>query len=285
MLFVMLSVVASPAFVFAAGPQNASPGTAGSNAPLGIGNTSTGTQNGNMLGAPGFGAGTATSVQGQIGDGLQNVLRYREEFEKNKSEYLDSLRQRKEEMIQSAQQKRENLRENIAQFQQEHQEQVQEMRQTLLQKLQQFQNQTKARIVSNVDEQLRELNERLLNHYSDLLGQMEAVLANIQSRIEKVAALGTDVTDMDALVVAARNKIQEARAAITTQATKVYAVVVENEDDVRAEVGVARQALHEDLTVVRNAMVAARDAVHAAAVALAQLPNVSVEPSATSTGE
>jgi len=238
----------------------------------------------------GFGAGNsedddddeATSTQNLIQARTQErfevLSQYREEFQEDREAYLEAVRERREEMVQQAQQNREEIRNDVEQMRNEYREQVQERRQELLQQLAQFRNEEKAQIIATVDEQLRALNERLLDHFADLLEQLELVLANIQSRIDKVAALGTDVTSINTLVDTAQTKIADARKAITDQADNVYTIVIENEEDARADVGVVRQQLQDDLSVVRTAVIAARSAVHDIAVALAQLPRVDEEP-------
>lgn len=122
---------------------------------------------------------------------------------------------------------------------------------------------------------LNNINERVTGHFTDVLNQIDKMLDRVKTRASKAEANGLNVSTVNAEITNAQNAITAARAAVATQAGKVYTVqTTGNETTFRSDVGKTRQALHQDLVAARDTVKAARDAVRKAAVTLAQIPRV-----------
>ena len=178
----------------------------------------------------------------------------------NKEEFA---RERIENTKQLMQERRENIREKI-----------EEKRQIIKERLEKVEDERKQRIAEHLYDQINNLNERMSNTFSFILDKIEAVLSRIETRSEKAAENGADVSTVEAAITEAINAISASRAAIEAQSQKVYVFEVNSEETLRLDVGSIRQSLHNDLVEVRRTIVAAREAVRKAAVALARIPRV-----------
>ena len=147
--------------------------------------------------------------------------------------------------------------------------------------LERFRDERKRQIVLRLANGLEEVNRRMIERFTENIDHIEDVLERVSSRADKAAAHGVDIAAVRSAIVSAESAIAAARAAITVQAGKTYPVNLTDESTARADVAAAKQALESDLKAVRALVQTARDAVHAAAVALAGIPRVDdyeVEP-------
>lgn len=155
-------------------------------------------------------------------------------------------------------------------------------REELRQRLADFRDEQKKRKVENIDARMDALNERWTRHFSLALEQLENVLEKIAERTADAAESGNDVAAMSVAITSAKASLAISRTATVLQAGKTYTIAVSTEDALRADVGNARQALHDDLVVVREIVKNARDAVRHAATVFAQAVNNEAGKTATS---
>lgn len=140
--------------------------------------------------------------------------------------------------------------------------------------VQKVKDERKREVVERTDARLGELNERRLNHFSNVLAKLEDVLERVTSRADRAEGRGLDVTTVRTAISEALKAVENSRLAIQTQTGKTYTITVTSEGNLRVDVEKARRALHDDLAKVRETVKAAHDAVRRAAVALAQIPRV-----------
>jgi len=151
---------------------------------------------------------------------------------------------------------------------------IQNKREALKEQLQKVKDERKKAAVERIDIRLDELNERMTNHFSSLLDKLEDVLTRVSSRADKAEEKGLSVSSVRTAVTEALSAIEAARTAVTDQTGKTYTIVVSSEDNLRVDVGKARQALHGDLAKVRETIRTAHEAVKSAAVLLAQIHRI-----------
>lgn len=160
----------------------------------------------------------------------------------------------------------------------------------LNEKLKTIKDERKKQTVQKVNAEIQAINTRKLEHYSNVLNQIEEVLKKVGTRVDNAAARGIEVGAVRTNMVAVQTAITTARAAIVTQSTKVYTVTVTTEGKLKNDTGVTRKALQNDLSVVQNLVKAAHEALRKAAVSLAQVPRIndtngSATSTATTTGQ
>jgi hypothetical protein len=159
----------------------------------------------------------------------------------------------------------------------------QQTREKLLERLQQIKDQRKQQIVLRLNERFENLNKITTTHFNEVLGKLEKVLERIGTRADKVQSRGLDVSAVRLAIADAQKAIAEAKTAVAAQAAKTYPLAITTENKLREEIKIVRDSLHTDLKTTRTKVVSARDAVHKAAITLAQLPRVDEPAAATST--
>lgn len=203
---------------------------------------------------------------------VSSVQGMKEIIQTKREEFKALMETQREEFKKTVEAKREEAKQTIA-----------AKREELKDRLKELKDARKEQAVAKLYDSINALNERLTKHYLAVLEQVEKVLANVEGRADKAAANGLEVGTARTAVTIAESAIAAARTAVQAQAAKVYAVTVNASSTVKSDVQAVRQALHTDLAAVQQVVVAARDAVHQAAVTLAQIPRVDEEPSVTST--
>ena len=151
---------------------------------------------------------------------------------------------------------------------------IQDKREALRAQLQKVKDERRREVVERIDVRLDELNARMLDHFSNVLDRLEDVLERIASRADKAEGRGLDVSTVRTAITDALSSITSARSAVQVQAGNTCIVTVTTENNLRVDVGKARKCLHDNLTVVREAVKAAKEAVRRAATTLAQIPRV-----------
>ena len=147
---------------------------------------------------------------------------------------------------------------------------VETKRAELKEELQKIKDERKKQVVEKIDEQIAALNERMLNHFSKVLDQMETVLTNISTRADRAEARGVDTTGTRGAIEDTYAAIEVSRAAIEAQFDKVYTIEIGSEETLKVDVGEVRRMLHDDLESIRNTVKEAHDAIRSATVMLAQ---------------
>lgn len=182
------------------------------------------------------------------------------------------IKKRKEEFAEMMSEQREKTKKRI-----------EEKQRTLREKLQSIKEERKRTIVENIDKRLDALNEQKTSHYAKALDQMDVVLEKIEERVQRAGAQVKDVAPAVAAITNAKNKIAAARSAVVVQVGKAYVISITTDAKLKDDVTKTRDVLKADLANVFTSVKDARDAVHAAAVALAQAVKTEKEVSATST--
>lgn len=182
-----------------------------------------------------------------------------------------------------AKEKREDLRESLKTKREETKKKIEDERAKLKAKLAKLKDERKKNIVEKVAQQIKELNDRLTNHFTDVLEKLGKTLARIEARIKKGEERGMDVSSARRALETANAEIKKAEEAVKLQATKVYPISITTEEELKVDVGAAREALNKDLRVLRDVVQAARNAVQNVATTLAQIPKVEKDKVATTT--
>ncbi len=201
------------------------------------------------------------------------VRNLRDDIQKKTQEFKDTIKVKKAELENQIKVKRDELKVN----------------------LKKIKDTTKQQAVQKIDNQIDDLNSQMMVHFSDMLDKMSAVLVKIGDRVDRASQQGYDVSSVRTALDNANKAIVVARSAIVAQSSKTYIIKITTKNGLRGSVGRARDALHADLTTVKNAVQAANEAVRKAAVTLGQLrgqspllsplpsPSVLVTPTPTPT--
>ena len=198
-----------------------------------------------------------------------------EQFQKQREEAKEQIQQKREEVKNAVEVRREELKTTIA-----------AKREALKDRLQVVRDEKKKQAVERIYTTLNAINERMTDHFLNVLDQVEDVLDRVQGRSDKAKANDLDVSSAQTAIDAAHRAIDEARTAVREQAAKSYSITVTDEATLRENAKSAKEQLRKDLEAAKDAVKAARDSVRIAAVALAQIPRVDeVEVSSESVTE
>lgn len=216
---------------------------------------------------------------------LEEAKRIREEAQNRvealKTEMLDVVKQKREEFVKRVQEERQEFASQMEVRRAEFEKQIQEQKAKIAEEALKIRDEKKKEIIMRVGENINEANVKTMEKFSSVLEKLESVLANIMTRADKAEAGGQDVSSIRTAGETAKNAISASRASIQTQAGKTYSFTVGSEDTVKSDVGTARDALRADLEIIKTSVQKAREAVHAVATTLAQIPNVNTYDFAT----
>jgi len=212
---------------------------------------------------------------------LQSVIKERvlEKAKERVQQHLplkvEEFRKQREEMRSELKEKQKQTREMIKTKREQMVQKIQEYREQLRERLKKIKNETKKKIVERIYQRVDDLNERITNHFLDVLDRLEEILERIESRTAKAVLHGRDVSEAEEAIKVAWTAIETAREAVRLQAEKVYQPPeITSEENLRIEVGALRQQLHSDLKAVEKLVKEARDKVREAAVTLAKVPRI-----------
>lgn len=153
----------------------------------------------------------------------------------------------------------------------------------LTEKLKTIKDERKKEVVKKISGQFQEINTRRLEHFSNVLKQMEEVLAKVKARAEKATTGGADTSALTAKIAAFETAVTTARAAIVAQSAKVYSIEITTEDHLKNNTGATRQALQADLKTVFDLVKNAHESLKMVMKELSKIRIVGSEEHASTT--
>ena len=224
--------------------------------------------------------GRTSTTQEELRQNVQNI---RTEAAKEIQDARENFKKTVDAKRVELQNARENFKKTVEVKRAELKNTIQTQRDELKTKLQNIKDERKKTAVERIDQNLTNLNARMTTHYTNVLDQISGVLARVTSRADKAQTNGKDVTTVRTAITNAQNAIDAAQVAVVAQAGKTYSMNISGDETLKNDVGVARQALRDDLKKVEDSVKAARDGVRQAAITLAQIQGVDELKDATST--
>ena len=226
-------------------------------------------------------------VRREVKDMRAAATSTRQEMKNTIEQQREMLKQKMEQAKQAMETRREEFRKAAEIKKDEAKKKIEENRVKLQEKLKNIKDEKKKTAVEAVDRQLTEINANRMEHFTNVVAQIEKVLQNIISRETKAEVAGKNVETIKIDITAAQTAIAAARAAIVTQSAKTYALAIGQESTLRVDVEKSRRALKADLKAVEGMVKAAHEAIKKAATDLAKIQGVDTvdmpAPAATST--
>ncbi len=208
----------------------------------------------------------------EVRDSRKNI---KKEVKDKKAEVENEIKNLKEDVQKKTQEFKDTVKAKRAELQ----DQIKAKREELRANLKKIKDASKQQSVENIDKQLDDLNSQTMTRFSDMLDKMSAVLVRTGDRVNKASQRGYDVSSVRLAIDNANKAIATARSAIVAQTGKTYVIKITSENGLKGSVGKARDSLHADLAVVKNAVQAANEAVRKVAVVLGQLKGQNLSPS------
>lgn len=168
----------------------------------------------------------------------------------------DNLEKRKEN-ISNRQEIRTEKREAVSQLK----EKMQAAREQFKTKLEQIKDTTKKAVVERMDTRLAAINQNQTGRMLDRLNRLTNVVNRLQQEITSLKTAGKDTSNAEDLLVQAQTAIETAKAGVTAQAEKSYAITLTDETGLRGDVGTTVSQLKTDLAKTHQTVIDAKQAV------------------------
>jgi hypothetical protein len=189
----------------------------------------------------------------------------------------EMLGEKRGELLQAIQDKRDLFKEEFEARKDEMQAKREDMRAKFQADLLKIKDENKRARVENISNNFAEINISVTTRASGIVDQIETVLVSIESRTDKAATNGADVTKVRASIVVAETAIADARVAIAAQVAKVYETSITSDATVKNSLQSTRDQFRADLQAMNTKIKAAHSATRKAAEALKAIPNVDAE--------
>ncbi len=156
-------------------------------------------------------------------------------------------------------------------------------REAFQEKVATIRDERKKQLVVNIATRMTTVNTNRTNQMSQNLEKLSSILTNIKNRAATAKTNGKDTTAVDTAVTNAESAIANAQSAVATQAGKEYVITLTatGEATLRNEVFTTTKQLQSDITTVYNLMVAAKQAVMQAYMALTKVIGTPVVKTST----
>lgn len=141
----------------------------------------------------------------------------------------------------------------------------------LKEKLKVVKDEKKKTIVEGLDTKISALNVKLTEKIGEQLTKMSDLVIRLSERADKAKTEGLVVAQFETDIVLAKTAIATAQTAVTAQASKVYAVTVTTEANLKTDLGAVQQQMRADLKVVQDLLGLAKEAVRKAGGSLATI--------------
>ncbi len=190
---------------------------------------------------------------------------------KRPKENLEELRMEKKEGLDKIKSERKSLHEEIKKKRAEIKEQFKEKRAEFKAHLAEIKDARKQKIVEKLDTKLSTVNTNHTNRWAEALEKMEEILSKLTEKANQAKSLGTNTTTAENSIQSAQTAIDQAKNAVTTQAGKEYVLNISDEKLLKNTVGTTVSGLRLDLQSVHKLVIAAKQKVMEAALAVRQL--------------
>lgn len=191
----------------------------------------------------------------------------------------EMIEEKRDSLLSSIQERRDLFKQEFEVLREEMKARHEALREKFQADLLKIKDENRRTKVENISNNFTEINIQVTARASTTVDKIEAALVSIESRADKAAVNGADVTNVRALIVTAETAIADARTAITTQIAKVYSSTISSDGTVKASLQSTRDQFRADLKVMKDKIKAAHSATKRAAEALKNIPNVDAEVS------
>ncbi|MFH1188754.1 MAG: hypothetical protein V1652_02835 [bacterium] len=203
-----------------------------------------------------------------------NRTEVKDKIQAQRQEAITQFQEKRQAAVELRQEKKQEIQAQLQAKKEERQQQIQQKKEDLRVRLQEIKDARKQQAIVRINNHVDVVNERAVNHFTNVLDRLEEILAKIKERADKIVANDVDVTAVRAAITTAENSIASSRSSVVAQAAKTYAIEITSEETLRSDVETVIQAMKGDLESVQTTTQSARDAVHSALRSLVQIPRV-----------
>lgn len=157
-------------------------------------------------------------------------------------------------------------------------------REAFQQKVATIKDEKKRQLIERIDNKLSTVNTNRTNQITENLEKLVKILGNIQEKTTTAKENGKDISSVTAAITKAQTAIDNAKTAVQTQAGKEYVITITatGSGQLKNSVGITTKQLQADLSITHKLMVAAKQAVQQAHLALTKVLGIPVTKQGTS---
>lgn len=210
---------------------------------------------------------------------------FQSEIRTKKASSTEIVKEKRQALIEGIQEKRDLFKKEIELKKEAVASSTLAIRAKFKEDLAKIKDEKKKAKVENIGENLLELNAKITARATENVNKIEGVLIAIESRADKATAAGaTRLANVRALIAVSETAIADARAAISVQTAKTYAVSIQSDATVKTSLESTRNLLKADIDAMNAKIKAAHEATKKAAAALKAEPKANATTTAEVTG-
>lgn len=164
---------------------------------------------------------------------------------------------RKEKVQEKVEKRKENVADKITAMK----ERVATREAALKTRLATFKDKQKAQVVERINKSLNSINQKMTGQMLKHLERMASILTKLEARVNSAKPDVKDVTSAREAIADAKAAIDSATTAAVAQAEIDYTITISSETRAKTDVQKVREQLHNDLKVIRQLVVEAKQAV------------------------
>jgi len=138
---------------------------------------------------------------------------------------------------------------------------MEERQERMAEQLRAIPNEARREAVTRISASITAINNRMVDHYLEVVGQIEGVFLRLVQRLDQADSAGTPTGSARDFVIPARDAITAARSSVTAQSGVLYNLEAGDDGVLRIEMQNTRNAFKADLDKIRDSLKSARSAV------------------------
>lgn len=186
-------------------------------------------------------------------------------------ERIDAQKKRAMELREGIKKTTTDFKVDVKQLQDQAAKKRMQMNEKVASKSHTVKDEVRKKKVEKIDDMIAKLNVKYTSHYASIVAKLEATLAKVSERSERLSKAGADTKSVNDAVEKAMASLKKSREAVSAQAAKVYDVPVKSDDSAKADVSKVRKQLTQDVDALKEVVKSSQQAVREAAQALMEV--------------
>lgn len=184
-----------------------------------------------------------------------------DKMEERKQNLNEKTEQNKENLIRKGEERKASFLERLEIKKKEAQNQMQLRKKEFHEKLAAIKEQRKKQLLQRIQDKTAQINTKRTDFMSAVLEKLASILARSEARVSDAKSRGINTTAAESAIAIAKQKIDQAKSSLESQAGQTYSLEIQSETTLKATVGQTVSELESDLKSAHALVVAAKQAV------------------------
>ena len=202
-----------------------------------------------------------------------------DKMEERRQNLNEKTEQNKEELMRKVEERKASFLERLEIKKKEAQQAMQLRKEEFQEKLTLIKEQRKKQLLERIQEKTAKINTKRTDFMSAVLEKLTSILARLEEKVTNAKPQGINTSAAENAIAIAKQKIDQAKASLESQAGQTYSLEIQSESTLKATVGQTVSELESDLKSTHALVVDAKQAVSNVVQEVAKLHRVpKVEP-------